>query len=535
MTDQTANTENPLTLYNSLTRTKERFVPQDPKRVTMYNCGPTVYSYAHIGNARAAVVADVLFRVLRHIYGEEHVVYARNITDVDDKIIAAAKEQGVDISEITEKYARIYNEDLAALGCLPPTHQPKATDNIGNMIAMIETLLNDGYAYASDGHVFFDVSKYDEYGKLSGNTLEALRGGDRVGEGEVARKKNPADFVLWKPELDGVGWDAPFGPGGSNMRGRPGWHIECSAMAKAELTDPTIGTQTETQTIDIHCGGIDLKFPHHENEIAQSNCAHGKPMANFWVHNEFLNMGNEKMSKSLGNVKLIHDLTKKWDGEVIRLALLKAHYRSELVWSESLLKESKAQLDGWYNSLNEAKEVMSVTYFQQGTLQGWKSETGKGFIGATASREADLKKPEKHPDFIANGLMNSIFSDLSTPNIIRKIAQLSGQLRRSVSEDRMPHDRAGMYKWNIKIFADLLGLLQKDPEDWFAGGLDKDKYDALVADYDKARAEAVAAKQAGDKALMGQLFARSDEIRDQLKAEGIVLETGPEGSSWRKA
>ena len=288
-----------LTLYNSLTRKKEVFTPQDPKRVTMYNCGPTVYSYAHIGNARAAVVADVLFRVLRHIYGEEHVIYARNITDVDDRIIQNAKETGRPISAITEKYARIYNEDLAAIGCLPPTEQPLCTAHIDDMVAMIIDLLDKGFAYESDGHVFFDVSKYDDYGKLSGNTLENLRGGDRVGEGEVARKKNSADFVLWKPELDGVGWDAPFG------KGRPGWHIECSAMAKAVLTEGT-----NSDTIDIHCGGVDLKFPHHENEIAQSNCSHDAPLANYWVHNEFLNMGDEKMSKSLGNVKLIHDLLK---------------------------------------------------------------------------------------------------------------------------------------------------------------------------------------------------------------------------------
>ena len=327
-----------LTLYNSLTRKKEVFKPQDATRVTMYNCGPTVYSYAHIGNARAAVVADVLYRVLRHIYGKDNVVYARNITDVDDKIIAAAKELDVPISEITEKYAGIYNEDLAALGCLPPDHQPKCTEHIPHMIEMIEGLIDKGHAYVSDGHVFFDVSSYEDYGKLSGNTLENLRGGDRVGEGEVARKKNAADFVLWKPPLDGVGWAAPFG------KGRPGWHIECSAMAKAVLCDAAYG-----DVIDIHCGGVDLKFPHHENEIAQSCCGNDTDsFANFWVHNEFLNMNSEKMSKSLGNVKLINDLLKDWDGEVIRLALLKAHYRSELVWTEELLKESKAQLDRLY-------------------------------------------------------------------------------------------------------------------------------------------------------------------------------------------
>jgi len=231
-----------LKLYNSLTRQKEVFEPLNEDRVTMYNCGPTVYSYAHIGNARAAVVADVLFRVLRHKYGEDKVVYARNITDVEDKIIAAAKEQGVEISAITEKYAKIYNDDLAALNCLMPTLQPKATDNIGGMISIIEKLLDDGFAYESEGHVFFDVSKFDEYGKLSGNTMDALRKGDRVGEGEVARKKNSADFVLWKPPLDGVAWDAPFG------EGRPGWHIECSAMAK-----PRANVPTASQWPDIGC------------------------------------------------------------------------------------------------------------------------------------------------------------------------------------------------------------------------------------------------------------------------------------------
>ncbi len=437
-----------LTLYNSLTRQKEVFEPQDPNRVTMYNCGPTVYSYAHIGNARAAVVADVLFRVLRHIYGEEHVVYARNITDVDDKIIAAAKDQGVDISAVTEKYARIYNENLAALNCLPPTVQPKATENISGMIAIIEKLIADGFAYESDGHVFFDVSKFDDYGKLSGNTLDALRKGDRVGEGEVARKKNSADFVLWKPELDGVGWDAPFG------FGRPGWHIECSAMAKESLGE----------TIDIHCGGIDLKFPHHENEIAQSECAHGKTMARYWVHNDFLNMGDEKMSKSLGNVKLIHELLEDWDGEVIRLALLKAHYRSELIWTEDLLRESKAQLDGLYRD----------------------KAAGRAF---------------SEPDF------SKLMDDLNTPETL---ANLSIEA------------------------ASVLGFLEQNPDNWFKGGLDTDRFDQLVADYDQARAEAIAAKEAGDKARMGELFQRSDAIRDELKAEGVVIETGAAGSTWRK-
>ena len=488
-----------LTLYNSLTRRKEVFKPQDPKRVTMYNCGPTVYSYAHIGNARAAVVADVLFRVLRHIYGEDHVVYARNITDVDDKIIESANEQGVDISVITEKYAKIYNEDLAAIGCLPPTEQPKCTAHIDGMTAMILDLIEKGFAYESDGHVFFDVSKYDDYGKLSGNNLESLRGGNRVGEGEVARKRNSADFVLWKPELDGVGWDAPFG------KGRPGWHIECSAMAKAVLTDGT-----DSDTIDIHCGGVDLKFPHHENEIAQSNCAHdGAPLANYWVHNEFLNMGSEKMSKSLGNVKLIHDLLKDWDGEVIRLALLKAHYRSELLWTEDLLKESKAQLDGWYR---QYREVLKWGR----SLNSQFSYNFDSFDDMAASDNSE------------------ILDDINTINLLKVINEWISEAavkREELQNGEIPtreiHYRTESveFRWNYILgLFDVLGLLQKDPEVWFKGGAsasEEAEFDAIAL----RRQEARAAKD----------WAAADAARDEATAKGIVLEDGPDGTKWRKA
>jgi len=529
-----------LTLYNSLSRKKEVFTPQDPSRVTMYNCGPTVYSYAHIGNARAAVVADVLFRVLRHIYGEEAVVYARNITDVDDKIIRAAKEQNVPISEITEKYARIYNEDLAAIGCLPPTYQPKATDHIAQMIEMISDLMAKGFAYISDGHVFFDVSTYEDYGKLSGNTLEALRGGDRVGEGEVARKRNAADFVLWKPELDGVGWDAPFGPNGANMKGRPGWHIECSVMAKAALCDESYG-----DIIDIHCGGVDLKFPHHENERAQSCCANGTDsFAKFWVHNEFLNMNSEKMSKSLGNVKLIRDLLENWDGEVIRLALLKAHYRSELVWSEDLLKESKAQLDGWYRvkaTLDNFPVDADISEDEKSAFFNEKFEMVISKIEEETEGKFSFDDLSNNINFDdLPSIVNGLLEDLSTPGavavsgLIMTWAQiLSKQFTTiDVAASVIFYDNS---KENFSLIKSLLGLLQKDPEAWFKGGVDADKYDSLVADYDRLRAEAVAAKEAGDKALMGELFSKTDAIRDTLKASGIVIETGPEGSVWRKA
>jgi cysteinyl-tRNA synthetase len=488
MTDQ-----NPLTLYNSLTRTKEPFIPQDPKRVTMYNCGPTVYSYAHIGNARAAVVADVLFRVLRHIYGEDAVVYARNITDVDDRIIQSSKETGLPISEITEKYARIYNEDLAGLNCLPPTHQPHATQHIDDMIVMIAELIEKGNAYESDGHVFFDVSTYEAYGALSGNTLDALRGGDRVGEGEVARKKNAADFVLWKPELHGVGWDAPFG------RGRPGWHIECSAMAKATLTEGL-----ETDVIDIHCGGVDLKFPHHENEIAQSCCANDEDkFANYWVHNEFLNMGSEKMSKSLGNVTLVHDLLKEWDGEVIRLALLKAHYRSELNWSEDLLRESKAQLDGWYN-------LLLRTQYINDTIKDVSYEPKNSILAKILYRDLNIVLAIKD--------IENSKHDLSVGQ--KWIKADDGNMAPAIPNDQ---ELLAM-KLGFMEELNLLGLLQKDPEDWFKGNAssdDQSKFDAIAL----RRQEARAAKD----------WAAADAARDEANALGIVLEDGPDGTSWRKA
>jgi len=475
-----------LTLYNSLTRKKEVFKPQNENRVTMYNCGPTVYSYAHIGNARAAVVADVLFRVLRHIYGEEHVIYARNITDVDDKIIQNAKEQGVDISVITEKYAKIYNDDLAAIGCLPPTEQPKCTAHIDDMVAMISNLLEKDFAYESDGHVFFDVSKYGDYGKLSGNTLENLRGGDRVGEGEVARKKNSADFVLWKPELDGVGWDAPFG------KGRPGWHIECSAMAKETLTKGT-----SSDTIDIHCGGVDLKFPHHENEIAQSNCAHdGAPLANYWVHNEFLNMGDEKMSKSLGNVKLIHDLLKEWDGEVIRLALLKGHYRSELTWTEDLLKESKTNLRGGYDALRSAQELDITFTKKRGTVYFLHED-----MNTSLAIHAFVSEANHFRGIIADFGVKLLSSDIG-----------DGRVLAQTSFDR------------LMTIANLLGLLQKDPEEWFKGGASADEeaeFDAIAKRREDARAQ--------------KDWAAADAARDEATAKGIVLEDGPDGTKWRKA
>lgn len=472
------NQDHPLRLYDSLKRETRQFVPQDAKNVTMYNCGPTVYSYAHIGNARAAVVADVLFRVLRHIYGEDHVRYARNLTDVDDRIIASAMEQGVPISAITEKYTKIYQDDLAALNCLPPTVEPKATEHIQGMADIIVTLLDKDAAYIADGHVYFDVTKDADYGKLSGRKLDDNLAGARVDV--VSAKRNAADFVLWKPAPAGepgwsqqqastsyfVNWKHYGNQDFATVPGRPGWHIECSAMAK----------ETLGETIDIHCGGIDLRFPHHENEIAQSETANESEFARYWVHNEFLNMGKDKMSKSLGNVVLVHDLLKEWDGEVIRLALLKAHYRNELIWSEDLLRESKMQLDGWYRS--------------------------KGLAAAEVKTAANFLK-------LSNGRKTFywLLQDLGT---VRSLRQFSNEA----------------YDPSAETFAaaNLLGFLQHDPQDWFRGNASADD----TAEFNALATARHAARQAKD-------WAEADRIRDEGTARGIIFEDSADGTSWRKA
>ena len=322
-----------LRLYNTLTKTKEDFAPLDAKNVRLYVCGPTVYDFAHIGNARPAIVFDVLFRLLRHTYGDAHVTYVRNITDVDDKINARAAERGISIRALTEETARIYDEDVAALGCLPPSMAPRATDHIAEMIAMIETLVASGHAYPAEGHVLFDVSSKGDYGKLARRSLDEMLAGARV---EVAPyKKNAMDFVLWKPSPDAAmpGWESPWG------RGRPGWHIECSAMAGRYLGE----------TFDIHGGGIDLMFPHHENEIAQSEAAHhGHPLAQLWMHNGFLQVEGEKMSKSLGNFFTIRELLADWPGEVLRFNMLRTHYRQPIDFTFQGLRESWKMLERWY-------------------------------------------------------------------------------------------------------------------------------------------------------------------------------------------
>jgi len=321
-----------LKLYNTLTRAKEDFAPIDQNNVRMYVCGPTVYDFAHIGNARPIIVFDVLFRLLRHVYGKDHVTYVRNITDVDDKINARAAEEGVPIADVTERTIKQFHEDISALGVLEPTVEPRATDHIKQMVSMIETLIAKGHAYEADGHVLFNVPSMPEYGKLSNRSLDEMIAGARV---EVASyKKDPADFVLWKPSTGNEpGWDSPWG------NGRPGWHIECSAMSAQYLGE----------TFDIHGGGIDLQFPHHENEIAQSRCAHdSKAMANVWMHNGFLQVEGEKMSKSLGNFITINELLKDWPGEVLRLNMLRTHYRQPIDWTVKGLEEAADTLKTWF-------------------------------------------------------------------------------------------------------------------------------------------------------------------------------------------
>jgi cysteinyl-tRNA synthetase len=432
-------------LHDTMAREKRPFEPLNPDRITMYVCGPTVYGRAHIGNARPAVVFDTLARLIRHEFGEQSLVYARNVTDVDDKIIASAEEEGVDPSVITERYERHYLDDMGALGVAPPDIAPHATEEIGPMVAMIERLIVTGHAYEAEGHVLFSVPSDPDYGVLSRRDREQMIAGARV---EVAPyKRDPADFVLWKPSPDGViGWDSPWG------RGRPGWHIECSAMIQAHLGE----------TIDIHGGGLDLIFPHHENEIAQSRCAHaGAPLARFWVHNGFVDMGAEKMSKSLGNIITPEALLAQGHrGETLRLALLSAHYRSPLPWTEALVDQSKAILDRLYRTAADAR-----------------------------------------PGGIDAEVVEALSDDLNTPAALARLQAIG--------------DPAA-----LKASAALLGLLGNSADEWFRGGSD----DAVV----QGRiAERAAAKAARD-------FASADRIRDELKAEGIILEDGPGGTTWRR-
>ena len=455
-------------LYNSFTGRKETFQPADPRRPTMYVCGPTVYNHPHIGNARPAVVFDVLFRLLRHRYGD--VVYVRNVTDIDDKIMAAAAAEGVATEVIAERNAAAYHADMAALNVLPPTVEPYATGHVPEMIAMIERLLVGGHAYEADGHVLFHVPSFPAYGALSRRSREEMIEGARV---EVAPyKRDPADFVLWKPSsAEQPGWDSPWG------RGRPGWHIECSAMVEAHLGE----------TVDIHGGGQDLKFPHHENEIAQSACAHaGAPLARFWLHNGFLDVEREKMSKSLGNVVLVRDLLRGAPGEAIRYALLAAHYRKPLDWSEAGLARTKHALDRLYLTLSE--------------LPG-PNET-----------EPEASLPET--------LAAALEDDLNTPKAFAELFALARAANASSDEAERRE-----LKGQLLAGGGLLGLLQQDPEAWLKTTGKTEIDEAEVERLIELRA---AARKAKD-------FEEADRIRDQLAAEGVILEDQPGRTRWRLA
>ena len=452
-----------LRLYNTLTRSKDTFAPLDPENVRLYVCGPTVYDRAHIGNARPVIVFDVLFRLLRQRYGAGQVTYVRNITDVDDKINARAAQEGISIRTLTERTARGFEEDVAALACLTPTLEPRATDHIGQMIALIERLIAAGHAYAAAGHVLFDVPSMPDYGSLSRRSADEMIAGARV---EVAPyKKSDGDFVLWKPAApDEPGWHSPWG------RGRPGWHIECSAMSWAHLGE----------TFDIHGGGLDLIFPHHENEIAQTRCAFGHGMmAQIWMHNGFLQVEGEKMSKSLGNFVTIHDLVatsqfggRSWPGEVLRLAMLRTHYRQPIDWTVRALEEAERTLDRWYAALEDLQT-----------------------------------DPESDPDAC---VLEPLCDDLNTPAAL-------GELYRLMHAPSAPALAA----------ARMLGLLGESGASWRAGR-------AATADVDAAEIERLIAARLA--ARTARDWATSDLIRDQLSARSITLKDNKDGStSWTVA
>mgnify|MGYP000160608838 CR=1 FL=1 len=455
----------PLHLHNSMTRRKELFVPGDPARVTMYACGPTVYNPPHIGNARAAVVYDMLYRVLCRHY--PHVVYARNITDIDDKINLAAREEGVPISVISARFTEIYHRDMAALGALDPVIEPRATEHIPRMIDMMEKLIAGDYAYVAEGHVLFHVPSFDAYGRLAGRSRDEMIAGARV---DVAPfKRDSSDFVMWKPSPgDLPGWDSPWG------RGRPGWHIECSAMIEQHLG----------QTIDIHGGGNDLKFPHHENEIAQGTCAHdGALYCRYWVHNGFVEIEHEKMSKSLGNVLLVQNLLQRFPGEAIRLALLKGRYREPISWSEGLIGDAKSQLDRLYGVLRRMREIAPVGACVPNT-------------GFAAAMDDDLNSPQA---------LAVLMELVTRANVATDVVEL-GQLKAALL--------GGGYE---------LGILQQDPGQWFStasgGAVDVAQVTALV----DARTAARAAKN----------WAEADCLRAELTALGIQIEDSAQGTVWR--
>jgi cysteinyl-tRNA synthetase len=451
-----------LKLYDTLTREKRVFTPLDPARVRMYVCGPTVYDFAHIGNARPVIVFDVLFRLLRHIYGKEQVTYVRNITDVDDKINARAAERGIAIGQLTKETYEIFHSDVQTLGCLDPTHEPRATEYIEPMKELIERLLKSDHAYVAENNILFHVPSMKDYGRLSNRSPDEMVAGARV---EVAPyKRDPQDFVLWKPSKPGEpAWPSP---GGIKTPGRPGWHIECSAMSWKHLGE----------TFDIHGGGIDLVFPHHENEIAQSRCAFYTPlMANFWMHNGFLQVEDEKMSKSLGNFVTIHELLRDWPGEVVRATMLQTQYRQPINWTVAGLRESQKNLDHWYELT------------------------------------ADVQ-----PGYLCADVLDALYDDLNTPKAFAALHELRGEAAKGSKSAR----------GGLKASAQLIGLLQRPAAEWRAFrpasvSIDETKIVNLI----EARAAARAAKD----------FKESDRIRDELAAMGVVLKDSKDGTTWEIA
>ena len=514
-----------LKLYDTLTREKRPFAPLDPANVRMYVCGPTVYDYAHIGNARPVIVFDVLFRLLRHIYGERHVTYVRNITDVDDKINARAAERGITIRDLTEETYRNFKADVAALGCLPPTVEPRATEHIDEMKAIIEKLVAAGCAYAAEGHVLFHVGAMNDYGRLSNRSLDEMVAGARV---EIAPyKKDPMDFVLWKPSKPGEpGWPSPCGIA---TPGRPGWHIECSAMAWKHLGE----------TFDIHGGGIDLVFPHHENEIAQSRCAFHTPvMANFWMHNGFLQVEGEKMSKSVGNFVTIHELLKRAAGSVIRLNMLRTHYRQPIDWTDLALQQTRQELLNWSTFV--------------GALPNW----------------ASVDAP------VDGGLLEILGDDLNTPGAITRLRELFKLAEEAPDKhlatfcksarflgiddlDKSGHFSLAMAYWVPKGFEEvaadvhMLAILARTatannlPEaasllreiEQLGAGYEFTSDGNIKLSFSDKPFEQIVAEKIEERmaARKAKNFVESDRIRDELTAMGVVLKDSKEGTTWEIA
>ena len=436
-----------LTLYNSYTRKKELFTPINDKRVTIYACGPTVYGPGHIGNGRSAIVFDTLTRLLRYKY--ENVIYARNITDVDDKIIKSSKDEGISVSEITDKYTKQYHKDFEQLNVLPPDIEPFATDHINEMISFINELISNKNAYISDSNVLFDVSTFSEYGSLSGRKVEDMIPGSRI---QVASyKKGSSDFILWKPSKENeIGWESPWG------RGRPGWHLECSTMIKKHLGE----------TIDIHGGGEDLKFPHHENELAQSKCCNKKNLSNFWVHNGLLRVDNNKMSKSLKNFVLMKDLLKDYDGEIIRLAMLGSHYRQPLIWSDDLISQSKKTINNLYNSIKDLDSNIDVN---------------------------NCKPDDK--------VLEALHDDLNTPKALAEIFSISKNISKSKNKDDLVRSLIGS--------ANLIGLLKHK-------SIDKMPKQKLTKEIKSLIKQREIARQNKD-------YKESDKLREILLGLGVEI------------